>query len=122
MGLFWNMKRLITPRSQTEKIIGYVDDLNPVITKPEEFEKCNSCLIKFETASGCHFHRDPASQKWKEWLTQENAPLPFLQVSQTLEILGTTLHEKWIDTRRTAGERVVAKVKYIRNRWRGGRF
>ena len=123
-------EKAITPRNQTEKIIGYVDDLNPVITKPEEFEKCNSCLIKFETASGCQFHRDPASQKckvmplgkWKEWLTQENAPLPFLQVSQTLEILGTTLHEKWIDTRRTAGERVVAKVKYIRNRWRGGRF
>ena len=44
-------------------IIGYVDDLNPVITKVEEFDICNSYLILFERASGCKFHRDPTSQK-----------------------------------------------------------
>ena len=41
-------------------IIGYVDDLNPVITKVEEFDICHSYLILFERASGCKFHRDPS--------------------------------------------------------------
>ena len=64
---------------KTTSIIGYVDDLNPVITKVEEFEVCNAYLLLFEKASGCKFHRDPVSQKckitplgkWKEWLTQD---------------------------------------------------
>ena len=87
------------PMEKKTSIIGYVDDLNPVITKVEEFSICNSYLILFERASGCKFHRDPSSQKckvtplgeWKKWLNQETVPLPFLLVSDHLEILGVTI-------------------------------
>ena len=66
----------LNPLKKTTSIIGYVDDLNPVITKVEEFEICNTYLLLFEKASGCQFHRDPTSQKckitplgrWKEWM------------------------------------------------------
>jgi len=53
----------LSPVKKTTSIIGYVDDLNPVITKEEEFNACNSHLLLFEKASGCKFHRDPISQK-----------------------------------------------------------
>jgi len=77
-------------------MIGYVDDLNPVITRVDEFEICNSTLILFERVSGCKFHRDPSSQKckvtpfgaWKELLNQETVPLPFLLVSDHLKYSG----------------------------------
>ena len=42
---------------KTTSIIGYVDDLNPVITKIDEFEICNFLLLLFERASGSKFHR-----------------------------------------------------------------
>ena len=97
------MEEMMSPIEKKTSIIGYVDDLNPVITKVEEFEICNSYLILFERASGCKFHRDPASQKckvtplgdWKEWLNQETVPLPFLLVSDHLDILGVKIFEFW---------------------------
>ena len=107
-----------------------MDDLNPVITKVEEFYTLNSFLSLFETASGCKFHRDPSSQKckitplgeWKEWLTQETVPLPFLLVSDHLDILGVKIFESWSKTRHTAGDELKQKIKKIRDTWRSGRF
>ena len=55
------MEERISPVEKKTSIIGYVDDLNPVITKVEEFEIYNSYLILCERISGCKFHRDPAS-------------------------------------------------------------
>ena len=84
----------------------------------------------FEKARGCKFHRDPLSLKcritplgkWKEWLTQDNVPLPFHQISHHLEVLGVTIFESWSKTRQTAGEILKKKIKNIRDAWRGGRF
>ena len=120
----------LIPLKKTTSIIGYVDDLNPVITKVEEFEVCNAYLLLFEKASGCKFHRDPVSQKckitplgkWKEWLTQNTVPLPFLLVSDHLEILGVKIYESWSKTRRAAGEELRIRIKSIRDKWRRGRF
>ena len=118
------------PVQKKTSIIGYVDDLNPVITKVEEFSICNSYLILFESASGCKFHRDPSSQKckitplgeWKMWLNQSTVPLPFLLVSDNLELLGVKIFESWPKTRQTAGMELKQKIKSIRDTWRGGRF
>ena len=120
----------MVPMAKRTCIIGYVDDLNPVITKVEEFDICHSYLILFERASGCKFHRDPSSQKckitplgeWKKWLNQETVPLPFLLVSDHLEILGVKIFENWSKTRQTAGNELKQKIKCIRDAWRGGRF
>ena len=120
----------IMPIEKKTSIIGYVDDLNPVITKVEEFDILNSYLILFERASGCKFHRDPSSQKckitplgdWKMWLNQVTVPLPFLLVSDCLEILGVKIFDSWSKTRHTAGNELKQKIKSIRNTWRRGRF
>ena len=120
----------IVPVEKKTSIIGYVDDLNPVITKVEEFNTLNTYLILFERASGCKFHRDPLSQKckitplggWKKWLNQETVPLPFLLVSDYLEILGVKIYESWYKTRHTAGNELKQKIKSVRDIWRRGRF
>ena len=48
---------------QTEKLVAYVDDIMPFLTKEEEFYILDICLKLFEQASGCRFHHDPLSQK-----------------------------------------------------------
>ena len=124
-----NEERL-PPITHTEKTMNYVDDLNPIVTKVEEFKTVDSCLVLFEKASGCEFHRDPNSQKckvtpfgkWKQWLTQDNVPLPFLLVTETLEILGVKIFESYSDTRRDFGSKMVEKIETISNIWKGGRF
>ena len=105
------------PLKKTTSIIGYVDDLNPVITKVEEFGTCNTYLLLFEKASGCQFHRDPRSQKckitplgrWKDWMTQNAVPLPFLLVSDNLDILGVKIFDSWSKTRHTGWRRAQKK-------------
>ena len=47
------------------KIIGFVDDACPIVRTEAEFFIVNDCLILFEAASGCKFHRNPATQKCK---------------------------------------------------------
>ena len=115
---------------KNEKVVGYVDDIAPFITKEEEFIILDESLKTFELASGCKFHRDPNSQKckvmpigsWKRWLTQEKVPLPFLRVTDHLEILGAKFFESWTKTRNYIGEKLVEIVKNKANRWKGGRF
>ena len=115
---------------KNEKVVGYVDDIAPFITKEEEFIILDESLKTFELASGCKFHRDPNSQKckvmpigsWKRWLTQKKVPLPFLRVTDHLEILGAKLFESWTKTRNYIGEKLVETVKSKANRWKGGRL
>ena len=115
---------------KNEKVIGYVDDIAPYITKKEEFTILDESLITFERASGCKFHRDQNSQKckvmpigpWKKWLTQDKVPLPFLRVTDHLEILGAKFFESWSKTKNYIGENLVETVKNKANRWKGGRF
>ena len=120
----------LSPIEKKTKIIGYVDDLNPIVTKVEEFKTLDFYLSIFERASGCKFHRDPNSQKckitplgkWKEMLSQNNVPLPFLLVSDHIEILGVKIFESWSNTRRSAGDDLKRRIKNIRDTWRRGRF
>ena len=120
----------LKPLSRVQKQVVYVDDINPLLTSIEEFHILNECLLLFECSSGCQFHRDPVSQKckamplgpWKHWLTQETIPLPFLLVSNSADVLGVQLHEKWADTLRTNGDRMVSNVTSISNKWRSGRY
>ena len=105
------------PLSRREKQICYVDDLNPILTTHEEFYILDNCLTLFEEASGCQFHRDPTSQKckvmplcaWKQWLT--SVPLPFLLVTDNADVLGVQIYEKWSETLRINGDKLVEKVK-----------
>ena len=130
LGPVTEREKYIPGIKKNEKGVGYVDDIAPFITKKEEFVILDESLKTFELASGCKFHRDPNSQKckvmpigsWKSWLTQEKVPLPFLKVSDHLEILGAKLFESWTKTRNYIGEKLVETVKSKANRWKGGRF
>ena len=59
---------------------------------------------------------------WKQWLTQETVPLPFLLVTDSADVLGVQLFEKWTETLRENGEKVVQKVTNMANKWRSGRY
>ena len=101
---------------KNKKVIGYVDDIAPYITKKEEFTILDESLKIFERASGCKFHRDQNSQKckvmpmgaWKKWLTQDKVPLPFLRVTDHLEILGAKFFESWSKTKNYIGENLAS--------------
>ena len=120
----------LKPLSRVQKQVAYVDDINPLLTSVDEFHVLDKCLMLFEYSSGCQFQRDHISQKckamplgpWKQWLTQETIPLPFLLVSDYADVLGVQLHDKWTDTLRINGDRTVAKVTGISNKWRSGRY
>ena len=130
LGPILENEKPIPSIKKNEKVVGYVDDVAPFITKIEEFVILDESLKTFEKASGCKFHRDPSSQKckvmpvgpWKRWLTQENIPLPFLRVTDHLEILGAKFFESWSKTKNYIGENLVEIVKNKANKWKGGRF
>ena len=109
------------PFKEETSIIGYVEDLNPVITKEEEFEVCNAYLL-LQIPSRPTISEVQNNPIRKEWLTQNTVPLPFLLVSDHLEILGVKIYEPWSKTRRAAGEELRSRIKSIRDKWRRGRF
>ena len=120
----------LAPFEKTGKLVGYVDDICPVVTSKEEFFIVDKCLRLFEFSSGCMFHRNPTTQKckitlygsWKRKYNQENIPLSFLKISDHLDILGIKLFETWRKTQRENGSKLVSKVKLVADRWKGGRF
>ena len=53
----------LLPHEERYKVIGYADDVKPVITTMEEFLVVDKAMALFEGASGCKLHRDPVSKK-----------------------------------------------------------
>ena len=62
-------------------------------------------------ASRCRFHRDPLSQKctvmplgnrWKKKINHY-CPLPFLQVTDRIEVLGISICQTWTSTKSKTG-------------------
>ena len=115
---------------QREKVVSYVDDIMPFITEEDEFFILDKCLKLFEQASGCRFHRDPESQKctvmplgnrWKNKM-KNNCPLPYLQVTDRIDVLGISLHQTWTSTKSKNGDKLVNKISTIIGKWNSGRF
>ena len=77
------------------KVTGYCDDCKPAVTSREEFRLIDRAVALFEQASGCKLHRDPALNKckflplgkWNATLRQEDIPLPYLKISEKLDML-----------------------------------
>ena len=115
---------------QREKVVSYVDDIMPFITEENEFYILDECLKLFEKASGCRFHRDPESQKctvmplgnsWKNKM-KNTCPLPYLQVTDRIDVLGISLHQTWTSTKSKNGDKLVNKISTIVGKWNSGRF
>ena len=94
----------------------------------EEFYIVESAVSMFEGASGCRLHRDPSTDKckilalggWKNNLRQEDIPLPFLRLSDHLDMLGVKLTANFQETRRLNGETLVEIIKNKMDEWKTG--
>ena len=123
-------EEVLKPVEKVVKVVGFVDDACPVVTSEEEFTIVDQCLQLFEACSGCKFHRNPSTQKckitlygsWKRKYNQNNIPLPFLQITNHVEILGILLYESWRTSQRENGSKILKKVKLVADKWKGGRF
>ena len=72
---------LLAPYEERYKVIGYADDEKPAVTCMSEFTLIDRAMDLFKRASGCKFHRNPASQKCKflplaRWRGTNRYPMP----------------------------------------------
>ena len=104
--------RQLSPLETRYKVLGYLDDCKPAITSMEEFLLVDKGCRLFEQSSGCKLHRDPATNKckilplgrWIGTLQQEDIPLPYLKITDSLDYLGCKLYSNYGSTRRENGE------------------
>ena len=93
-----------------------------------EFLTVDSTL--FEQSSGCKLHRDPASGKckflalgmWRGILEQEDIPLNYRVLSDSLEMVVVELKATWSQTRKANGDIIQSRVNNTINPWKSGKF
>ena len=120
----------LPPLETRYKVVGYLDDCKPAVTSLEEFIILDKACNLFEQSSGCKMHRDPASQKckflplgkWKTSLKQEDIPLPYLQLTESLDYLGCKLYASYQATKNENGRILVKKVQDVTGSWKSGKF
>ena len=104
----------------------YVDDIKPGITSLGKFSLVGGGSALFEAASECVLHSDPKSGKvkflaiggWKPkgrdpGLTKENIPVPYVVLSQHLNIVGTKLCANYWDTQALNGKNLNETIHWI---------
>ena len=113
----------------------YVDDVKPAITSLAEFELVDKGSAIFEAASGCILHRDPSKGKvkflplggWKPsgkhpGLQKEDIPVPYIVLSNHLDMVGVKLCANYRETRSTNCNELQDKVKNVIGPWKSGKF
>ena len=112
------------------RLIAYVDDVKPAITSMQEFLLVDRASLLFERASGCELHRDPASGKvkflplgrWRGTLQQEDIPLPYIVLSEHLDMVGVVLKATYTQTRKINCDEVLDKFGKVLGAWKSGKF
>ena len=120
----------LKPLETRYKVLGYYDDCKPAITSMEEFLLVDKGCRLFEQSSGCKLHRDPSTNKckflplgrWIGQLQQEDIPLPYLKLTDSLDYLGCKLFSNYGASRRENGEILKQKIKNQINGWKAGKF
>ena len=110
-------------------LAGYIDDLKTGISNLSEFEMADKAIGLFEASSGCALHRSFQSGKcsvlrlgsWRK-LKQEDIPVPYMKISDSLCFLGVQLAQTSSRTRQLNGEALIEKVKNTINSFKAGRF
>ena len=95
-----------------------------------EFLLVDRASLLFEMASGCELHRDPASGKvkflplgrWRGTLQQEDIPLPYIKLSDHLDMVGVLLKSSFIKTRKANCDELIEKFGKIIGPWKSGKF
>ena len=103
--------------TETFKVEAYIDDVKPAITSLAEFELVDRGSAIFEAASGCILHRDPSKGKVKflpigGWrpsgqhpgLQKADIPVPYIVLSNHLDMVGVKLCANYRETRSTNGD------------------
>ena len=117
-------------QKEVYRLIAYVDDVKPAITSMNEFLLVDRASLIFENASGCELHRDPASGKvkflplgrWRGTLQQEDIPLPYIVLSEHLDMVGVVLKSTFTKTRKTNCDELLEKLSNVIGAWKGGKF
>ena len=120
----------LPPLEERFKLMAYCDDLKPSITSMSEFVTVDKSCHLFELSSGCRLHRDPMAGKckflalgrWRGMLEQEDIPLSYMVLSESLDMVGVELRATWAKTRQANGEIIQDKVSVTVNAWKSGKF
>ena len=120
----------LPPLEERFKLMAYCDDVKPGISTMAEFTTVDQACSLFEQSSGCQLHRDPALGKckflklgrWRGTLSQEDIPLRYLVLSDSLQMVGVELKATWQQTRKANGDIVQSRVTNNINAWRSGKF
>ena len=120
----------LPPLEERFKLMAYCDDVKPGISTMAEFTTVDKACSLFEQSSGCQLHRDPALGKckflklgrWRGTLSQEDIPLRYLLLSDSLQMVGVELKATWQQTRKANGDIVQSRVSNTINAWRSGKF
>ena len=120
----------LPPLEERFKLMAYCDDVKPSVTNMSEFLTVDRACSLFERSSGCKLHRDPSEGKckflplgrWKGTLQQEDIPLPYMVISDSLEMVGVELRATWIQTRKVNGDIIQTRVANTINAWKSGKF
>ena len=120
----------LPPLEERFKLMAYCDDIKPSITTMAEFSTVDQACTLFEKSSGCLLHRDPSVGKckflplgrWRGTLQQEDIPLRYMVLSESLEMVGVELKATWLQTRKVNGDIVQTRVSNTINAWKSGKF
>ena len=116
--------------SEVYKVFGYADDVKPAVSSVSEFALVDEAAKLFELSSGCALHRDPVAGKckvlplgkWKLSLKQEDIGLPYMQLCDTLSMVGVELSANWVSTRKVNNDELQRRVQCCINSWKSGKF
>ena len=108
------------------RLIAYVDDVKPAITSMQEFTLVDRASLMFEKASGCELHRDPSSGKvkflplgrWRGTLQQEDIPVPYILLSEHLDMVGFVLKATFTQTRKVNCDELLDKIFKVVGAWK----
>ena len=117
-------------QEEVYRLIAYVDDVKPAITTMSEFLLVDRASLLFEKASGCELHRDPASGKvkflplgrWRGTLQQEDIPLPYVVLSEHLDMVGVVLKSTFMQTRKANCDELIHRFQRVIGPWKGGKY
>ena len=120
----------LPPLEERFKLMAYCDDIKPSITTMAEFSTVDQACTLFEKSSGCLLHRDLSVGKckflplgrWRGTLQQEDIPLRYMVLSESLEMAGLELKATWLQTRKTNEDIVQTHISNTINAWKSGKF
>ena len=118
------------PLEERFKLMAYCDNVKPSVTTMAEFFTVDRACTLFEMSSGCKLHRSPSSVKckflpmgkWKGVLEQQDIPLFYMVLTDSLDVVGVEFRATWAKTKKTNGDVNQSKINTTINPWKSWKF